>query len=208
MQHWRRLTAVWRTLVADTLSHDSLTAMAEAALDEVEGGSSADWPVNGRLCNDGNGPSRARQGFRDGFVEYKPQSRYARNEANNVPTIKMAAGKRFRGVTRHLLGSFLSAQAMADEALVARVIQMAQDVGSATFVNQQKAIMARRDQTPTLQGFAGKALVLCGLEDTDDATGAVRGHGTPRAGCTAGAVARCRPSVESWGTLSSSPMRS
>ncbi len=55
---------------------------------------------------------------------------------------------------------------MADEALVERVIQMAQDVGSATFVNQQKAIMARRDQTPTLQGFAGKALVLCGLEDT------------------------------------------
>jgi pimeloyl-ACP methyl ester carboxylesterase len=81
-------------------------------------------------------------------------------------TIKMAAGKGFRGVTRHLLGSFLSAQAMADEALVARVIQMAQDVGSATFVNQQKAIMARRDQTPTLQGFAGKVLVLCGLEDT------------------------------------------
>ncbi len=153
-------------VMADTLSHDSLKAMAEAALDEVEGGL---LPIGlsmggyvtmemARLAPDRVSGMALLSTSHKADTPERSQQRAA--------TIKMAAGKGFRGVTRHLLGSFLSAQAMADEALVARVIQMAQDVGSATFVNQQKAIMARRDQTPTLQGFAGKALVLCGLEDT------------------------------------------
>jgi pimeloyl-ACP methyl ester carboxylesterase len=81
-------------------------------------------------------------------------------------TIKMAESDRFRGVTRHLLKSFLSPQAMADEAVVARVFAMTEAVGRTNFVRQQHAILGRRDQSDTLAGMQVPVLVLCGGLDT------------------------------------------
>jgi pimeloyl-ACP methyl ester carboxylesterase len=55
---------------------------------------------------------------------------------------------------------------MDDEALVARVISMAESVGRENFIRQQQAILNRRDQTDTLRGLSVPALVLCGSLDT------------------------------------------
>ena len=89
----------------------------------------------------------------------------AEKRAQRMATIKMAESNRFRGVTRHLLGSFLSPTALADEALVARVLRMAQDVGRDAFISQQTAILNRRDQSDTLAAFQGEVMILCGLLD-------------------------------------------
>jgi pimeloyl-ACP methyl ester carboxylesterase len=83
-----------------------------------------------------------------------------------LATIEMAKSDRFRGVTRHLLKSFLSPAAMEDEALVARVIAMAESVGRENFIRQQQAILNRRDQADALRGLSVPALVLCGSLDT------------------------------------------
>ena len=82
-----------------------------------------------------------------------------------MATIKMAETEKFRGVTRHLLSSFLSPAALADELLVARVLQMAQDVGRQVFISQQTAILNRREQRDTLANYAGEVMVMCGLLD-------------------------------------------
>ena len=76
----------------------------------------------------------------------------------------MAESYRFCGVTRHLLGSFLSPTALADEALVTRVLRMAQDVGRDVFISQQTAILNRRDQSDTLAAYQGED-DLCGFLD-------------------------------------------
>ena len=83
-----------------------------------------------------------------------------------LATIEMAQSDRFRGVTRHLMKSFLSPAAMADDALVARMIAMAEAVGRENFILQQQAILNRRDQSDTLRRLAVPALVLCGGLDT------------------------------------------
>ena len=89
----------------------------------------------------------------------------ARRE-QRLATIKMAQSDRFRGVTRHLLKSFLSPAAMADEALVGRVIAMADAVGRENFVLQQHAILGRQDQSDTLRSLDVPVLVLGGSLDT------------------------------------------
>ena len=91
-----------------------------------------------------------------------PPERRKQREA----TIDMAQSDRFRGVTRHLLKSFLSPAAMEDETLVARVIAMAEEVGRENFVLQQRAILGRRDQSDTLGALTVPALVLGGGLDT------------------------------------------
>ena len=91
-----------------------------------------------------------------------PPERRKQREA----TIDMAQSDRFRGVTRHLMKSFLSPAAMEDETLVARVIAMAEEVGRENFVLQQRAILGRRDQSDTLGALTVPALVLGGGLDT------------------------------------------
>ena len=78
----------------------------------------------------------------------------------------MAESDRFRGVTRHLMKSFLSPAALENEVLVARIIAMAEEVGRENFVLQQRAILGRRDQSDTLRGLTVPALILCGSLDT------------------------------------------
>ena len=78
----------------------------------------------------------------------------------------MAESDRFRGVTRHLMKSFLSPAALENEVLVARIIAMAEEVGRENFVLQQRAILGRRDQSDTLRDLTVPALILCGSLDT------------------------------------------
>lgn len=153
-------------LIADTLSHDSITGMAEAALAQTSGTLIAiGLSMGGYIAQEMAhlAPHRIA-GMALLSTSYKADDEAKQKQRR--ATIKMAHSDRFRGVTRHLLDSFLSAPALADEALVERVMQMAQDVGRHAFINQQTAILSRRDQRDTLRGFAGEALVLCGVEDS------------------------------------------
>ena len=152
--------------LANTLGRDSITEMARDALALVDGplvpvGLSMGGYVAMEMAR--LAPERMA-----GLALLNTAHR-ADDEAKRkqrAATIKMAESDRFRGVTRHLLKSFLSPQAMADEAVVARVFAMTEAVGRTNFVRQQHAILGRRDQSDTLAGMQVPVLVLCGGLDT------------------------------------------
>ena len=151
---------------ADTLGRDSITAMAEAALALADGplvpvGISMGGYIAMEMAR--LAPERlAGIALLNTQHRADPPERRKQREA----TIDMAQSDRFRGVTRHLLKSFLSPVAMEDEMLVARVIAMAEEVGRENFVLQQRAILGRRDQSDTLGALTVPALVLGGGLDT------------------------------------------
>ena len=147
---------------ADTLGRDSITAMAEAALALADGplvpvGISMGGYIAIEMAR--LAPQRlAGIALLNTQHRADPPERRKQREA----TIDMAQSDRFRGVTIHLLKSFLSPAAMEDETLVARVIAMAEEVGRENFVLQQRAILGRRDQSDTLAALTVPALVLSG----------------------------------------------
>ncbi len=151
---------------ADTLGRDSITAMAEAALALADGplvpvGISMGGYIAMEMAR--LAPQRLA-----GIALFNTQHRADPPERRKQreATIDMAQSDRFRGVTRHLLKSFLSPTAMEDETLVARVIAMAEEVGRENFVLQQRAILGRRNQSDTLGALTVPALVLGGGLDT------------------------------------------
>ena len=153
-------------VVADTLTGNGLADMAEVALSRVEGpvvpiGLSMGGYVALEMAR--QAPDRLA-GLALLNTAYATDTSDRR--AQRLATIEMAKSDKFRGVTRHLMKSFLSPGAMAEEALVARVIAMAEAVGRENFILQQRAILNRRDQTDTLRGLTVPALVLCGSLDT------------------------------------------
>ena len=151
---------------ADTLGRDSITAMAEAALALADGplvpvGISMGGYIAMEMAR--LAPQRlAGIALLNTQHRTDPPERRKQREA----TINMVQSDRFRGVTRHLLKSFLSSAAMEDETLVARVIAKAEEVGRENFVLQQRAILGRRDQSDTLGALTAPALVLGGGLDT------------------------------------------
>ncbi len=153
-------------VIADTLGRDSLADMAAAALSRVEGpvvpvGLSMGGYVALEMARQAPDQLAGLALLNTAYGTDTPERRQQR-----LATIDMAKSDRFRGVTRHLMKSFLSPGAMEDEALVARVIAMAEAVGRENFIRQQQAILNRRDQSDTLRGLAVPALVLCGSLDT------------------------------------------
>ena len=153
-------------MIADTLGHDSLVDMAAAALAMVDGpvvpvGLSMGGYVALEMARLAPERLAGLALLNTAYGTDTPERREQR-----LATIEMAQSDRFRGVTRHLMKSFLSPAAMQDDALVARVIAMAEAVGRETFVRQQHAILNRRDQSDTLRGLTVPTLVLCGSLDT------------------------------------------
>ena len=152
--------------IANTLGHDSITGMAEEALALAAGpilpiGLSMGGYVAMEMAR--LAPDRL-VGL--GLLNTAHKADDAARREQRLATIKMAQSDRFRGVTRHLLKSFLSPAAMADEALVGRVIAMADAVGRENFVLQQHAILGRQDQSDTLRSLDVPVLVVGGSLDT------------------------------------------
>ena len=79
--------------------------------------------------------------------------------------IKLSEMGKFRGVTEALLPILIHETRLDDEALVATIYRMAQDIGQVGFVRQQRAIMSRSDNRGLLGGISCPALVLCGRQD-------------------------------------------
>lgn len=76
--------------------------------------------------------------------------------------------ERFKGfapISRTVLPSMLPPSRQGDEALVATVKDMAERVGAAAFIRQQRAILGRTPAVPELPGIEIPTLVLCGDED-------------------------------------------
>jgi pimeloyl-ACP methyl ester carboxylesterase len=79
--------------------------------------------------------------------------------------IELSEKGEFHGVTPRLLPMMLHPKHLADKTLAAIIMGMAERVGKAAFLRQQKAIMRRPDGREDLKRIACPTLVLCGRED-------------------------------------------
>ncbi|MGE0715681.1 MAG: alpha/beta fold hydrolase [Alphaproteobacteria bacterium] len=79
--------------------------------------------------------------------------------------IELASQGKFKGVTPRLLPLLIHTDRLADEALVAVVMGMAERVGRDAFLRQQSAILGRPDGREDLGRVGVPTLVLCGRQD-------------------------------------------
>lgn len=79
--------------------------------------------------------------------------------------IELSEKGEFHGVTPRLLPLLLHPEHLADQALTGIVLGMAERVGKAAFLRQQKAIMGRPDGRGDLPRIQCPTLVLCGRQD-------------------------------------------
>lgn len=79
--------------------------------------------------------------------------------------IALAQKGAFDNVTTLLWQKLVAPARLADETLRLEVRQMAEEIGAAGFVRQQRAIMGRVDSRPGLPAIAVPSLVVVGAED-------------------------------------------
>jgi pimeloyl-ACP methyl ester carboxylesterase len=79
--------------------------------------------------------------------------------------IKLAQTGKFKGVTPRLLPLLIHTDRLHDQALTGTVMAMAERVGQAAFVRQQRAILRRPDGRPALPKIGCPTLVMCGRND-------------------------------------------
>ena len=151
--------------IADTTLNDSINEMALAALDQCTGplvpiGFSMGGYVALEMAR--IAPERVV-----GMALLSTSAKKDNDEScfQRSRAIKLAEHKGFQGVTKHLMPRLLSESALSDDKLVDDVLAMAAKIGRSGFVQQQTAILGRRDQTDTLAGFAAPLLILCGTLD-------------------------------------------
>ena len=152
-------------LFANTRQHDTMIAMAEAALAQASGhlvpiGLSMGGYIALEMAR--IAPSRISA---MALLSTSCRQDNSAQRAYREQAIKMARQDGFRGVTRQFLGKCLSPTALADPALVDGVLAMAADIGCGVFAKQQKAILGRRDQRDVLAKFSAPLLIICGTDD-------------------------------------------
>lgn len=79
--------------------------------------------------------------------------------------IRLAEMGKFKGVTPRLLPLLIHADRLDDEGLTTEIMAMAEAVGQAAFLRQQRAIMGRPDGRADLAAIRVPTLVLCGRQD-------------------------------------------
>jgi len=151
--------------VADLASDDSLDAMARRALDAT--------PGRFALCGLSMGGYAAlavmrlapRRVTRLCLMDTSARPDTPQQARRRRGLMALAARSRFRGVTPRLLPQLLHPDRLADAALGAEIIAMADRVGRAAFLRQQRAILNRPDSRPDLENIGVPTLVAVGSGD-------------------------------------------
>jgi len=151
--------------IADTRGMDSISAMAEKCLSDIDGefallGFSMGGYVAIEVAR--QAPERVR-GLALVSTMAKPDTEEKRAQRQGL--VELSQIGKFKGVTPRLLPRFFSKSALADESKTQIAIQMGEEVGKDNFILQQSAIMARRDGRSTLEHFDKPSIVICGTED-------------------------------------------
>jgi pimeloyl-ACP methyl ester carboxylesterase len=79
--------------------------------------------------------------------------------------IRLATKGRFKGVTPRLMPLLIHPDRLMDTTLTGIVMAMAERVGQAAFLRQQRAILARVDSRPHLARITCPTAVVCGADD-------------------------------------------
>lgn len=156
----------WPVHFTPTTGLDSITAMAEAALDAIDGpviaiGLSMGGYVSLEIAR--LAPQRLKAlVIMDSNASADPQDK--RTERQRL--IDMSSLGQFRGVTRTLLPRLVAEANLDDETITRPIMAMAAEIGKENFALQQRAIMNRRDQFDTLKSLDCPGLFMVGEEDS------------------------------------------
>lgn len=179
---WPVLAPGRPVLVAENTADDTIDAMAERLL--------AAAPQRFALCGLSMGGYLAFEVMRRApervtrlaVLDTTAKPPTPETNAPRAQMIALAEKGAFDNVVTLLWQKLVAPGRLADEALRLEAKAMAEAVGAAGFVRQQRAIMGRRDARPVLATIAVPALVVVGAEDAitppDEAREIVAGIGT------------------------------
>ncbi len=151
--------------VADFTTQDSIAAMVDSVLAAMpEHFAVAGLSMGGYVALElmAQVPDRVdRLALIDTKAQYDTEEQAARRRG----LIELAEKGQFKGVTPRLLPLFLHEERLHDEDLTGTVADMAQRIGRDAFITQQRAILARRDNSETLLWIGVPTLIVCGRQD-------------------------------------------
>ena len=145
---------------------DSITAMAELVLEQVDGpiipiGLSMGGYVTLELAR--LAPERlAAMVVMDSNAETDDDDKRTQRQA----LIELSQHGKFKGVTRSLLPNFIAPHHLDNPEVADVVMAMTESVGRENFTLQQTAIMTRRNQFETLRGLDMPTMFMVGELDT------------------------------------------
>ena len=153
-----------RVVVASLTGHDSIAAMAEAALVALSGklavaGLSMGGYVALEVARRAPGQVKRLALFDTSARPDTPEQTERRRGL-----LALSQSGQFRGVTPRLLPMLVHPSRL-DGPLAAEVMAMAERVGRDAFLRQQTAIMGRVDSRPDLPAIRAKTLVAVGEDD-------------------------------------------
>ncbi|PIV74614.1 MAG: alpha/beta hydrolase [Rhodobacteraceae bacterium CG17_big_fil_post_rev_8_21_14_2_50_65_11] len=99
------------------------------------------------------------------LLDTNPLAETEAAKARRAPQMEAAQAGRLRDVMRDEMKPNYLVDGPRKPEILDLCMQMAEALGPQVFVNQSIALRDRPDQTDTLRGYAGKALVLCGRHD-------------------------------------------
>ena len=159
---------------AETKGMDSITAMAERALDETSGkilpiGLSMGGIIaleiarigkdrlSGLVVMDSTAGADTDARRAERIKEIKILTSLMQNPEARV---------KFKGITTQLLPRFIAPQFLDDTVLTKRIMDMAASIGQDNFILQQTALLNRHEQLDMLKNFDLPSLFLVGALDT------------------------------------------
>ncbi len=166
---WRhqidRLQDVADPIVADLTKDDSMEAMARSVLDAMpERFALAGLSMGGYVAHTllRLAPERVSHlALLD--TNFRADTDAQRTRRRDM--MSLAEKGAFKGVTPRLLPHLIHKDRLEDTSLVTAVMKMAESVGKAAFLRQERAILGRTDGSEALRAIACPTLVLCGAED-------------------------------------------
>jgi pimeloyl-ACP methyl ester carboxylesterase len=152
-------------VVPELFGHDSLGAMADAALAEAPrtfalGGFSMGGYVAFEMVR-----RAAHRIERLALIDTQATPDSPDTSARRRGFIEMSRIGRFHGVQRSLLPLFVHPAHINDAAVTRPIFDMAAEVGAAGFEREQTAIMARPDSRPLLVEIDVPTVVIVGRQD-------------------------------------------
>ncbi|MEP3278251.1 MAG: alpha/beta fold hydrolase [Stappiaceae bacterium] len=154
-------------VVVPELSAPSIVEMAQAVLQTVEtpqfnlAGLSMGGIVAMQVCD--LAPERvSRLALLDTNHHADLRERFA---VRNRQIADVKSGQLRAVIVEEMKPIYLAAENQRNQLLLDLLIQMAVDVGPATFINQSIALRDRLDQTSSIKSWKRPTLVLCGTED-------------------------------------------
>ena len=155
-----------RVVVACLTGHDSIAAVAEAAIAGLDGPLAVAGLSMGGYVALESFAQAPRRITRLALLDTRATAESPEDRARRGQLVALVQRERgFAALTKQLLPLMVHASRLGDPALTGTIRDMAARVGVEAYARQQAAIVSRRDFRPGLRHVDVPTLVLCGRED-------------------------------------------